>query len=337
MGAFTSPYDIANAGLQLLGVPRINAFTDATRQAKEASFAYDKARRSELRRFVWTFATRRAMLRPIGATATYITFPAWSSATAYNVGDVVTYSGQLFEATTAGTNHIPNTLDGVGYWEAYAGPIVTDAYSTTVKYFPGDAVTKIGTLYRLLGLASQTNTDPALGAPWIAPTGWTAGSTISFRSPASFDAPDGSNQRTAFILPANFLRFAPQDPKKAAIARLGTTAGLQFNDWEIEHGALFSFDAAGAPMIVRFVADLTIVSSFDDMFCHAVACRMALDLNEILTQRPDLAQKVAGEYNRFITEARMVSAIEMGSTEEDILAAQPQPQSQGAGGGRGGV
>jgi hypothetical protein len=61
---------------------------------------------------------------------------------------------------------------------------------------------------------------------------------------------------------------------------------------------------------------------------------MALDMNEILTQRADLAAKCAAEYQRFVTEARAVSAIEMGSTEQDFM--QPQP-AQPQGGNRGGV
>jgi hypothetical protein len=337
MAIFQTPYDIANISLQLLGVPRITTFADSTRQAKETSFVYDKSRRSELRRFVWTFATRRAILRPVTATLKQIAFGAWSGATAYVVGDFAAVSGQSFEAISAGTNKTPNTDVGMTYWDAYSGPAYADNWSSTVTYFPGDIVYKSTTVYRLAGVATSLNNDPASGAPWLAPAGATLGSLVSFRAPSFFDAGVGlgvgAPTRTAYPLPQNFLRIAPQDAKQPAIERLGTTAGMQFNDWEIEGGVLYSSAASGG-IIMRFVADTVVVPAMDDLFCHAVGCRMALDMNEILTQRADLAAKCAAEYQRFVTEARAVSAIEMGSTEQDFM--QPQP-AQPQGGNRGGV
>ncbi len=108
---------------------------------------------------------------------------------------------------------------------------------------------------------------------------------------------------------------------------------MPYNDWEIEYGALYSSTTTGG-LILRFVADTTLVPYFDDMFCHALGARMAIDLNELLTQRPDLAQKAIGEYSRFIAEARAVSSIEMGSTEEDLLIGQPQQGGRQGGPGQ---
>jgi hypothetical protein len=65
---FTTPLDIVNRALQHCGRRRIFSFTDLTDNAQEMAFLYDKLRRAELRRNVWTFATRRTVLRPIDFT-----------------------------------------------------------------------------------------------------------------------------------------------------------------------------------------------------------------------------------------------------------------------------
>lgn len=338
MSTFLSPYDVANVGLQLLGVPRITSFSDSSRQGREAAFIYDKARRSEIRRFIWPFATRRAVLRPVTSTMKQLAFPTWAIGTAYVVGDIAGYSSQSFEAIAAGTGKTPNTDTGMNYWDTFTGQAYADVYSASVTYFPGDLVYISSTVYRLAGFATSLGVSPAGGAPWLAPQNVTLGGLVSFRAPSYFDTGvavgAGAATRTAYILPQNHLRTAPNDPKQPAIARLGTSAGMQFNDWEIEAGVLYSSAASGA-IIYRFAADTVVVPFFDDLFCHALGCRIALDLNEVLGQRQDLAQKAAAEYASFIREARAIGAIEMGSTEEDIFAATQQQGGQSGGGGQG--
>ena len=337
MGVFNTPVDIANVGLQLLGVPRISTFTDATRQSREAGFVYEKSRRSELRRFVWTFATRRAVLRPVTATTKQMVLPAYVAGTTYKLGDLVTYNNLNYQSQAA--SNVGNTPDqGAGWWDVYGGPLFGDVWSAVVTYIPGDIVYKTGgtVAYQLSTITTSLNQDPASGAPWITPTGVTLSAVITYRQPSGWDGPTGATTRSAYPLPPGLLRMAPQDPKQPAIERLGTTAGMQFNDWEIEGGTLFSAAATGA-LILRFVCDTVYVTSYDDMFAHAVGCRMALDLNEILTQRQDLAQKVRVEYDNFVRDARLVSAIEGGSTEEDIMLGYQgrlptPPQGQGRGG-----
>lgn len=329
MGAFITPYDVANQALQMLGAPRITAFSDSTRQAAEASFAYDKARRAELRRFVWTFATRRAPLRPVTDTTVNLTFPAYASGTTYAGGDIVTYNDPLAASqliyTSTGASNLGNTPGlGTTYWESYFGSVQADTYSNSTTYFPGDMVVSAGTVYRYIARTGSAGHTPPNATYWLAPTGVTTGTPV-YLGAFGYDAPTGTTQRTAYRLPANFVRLAPQDPKQPSVARLGTSGGILYNDWEIENGFLFSAATTGG-LIFRHVSDAVIVSQMDDMFCMAVACRMALLLNEILTQRPDLEDRIRNDYSRFVSEAQAVSAIEGGSTEADIGAAPP-PQA----------
>lgn len=326
MGAFVTPYDIANQGLQLLGVPRITNFSDSSRFAQESGFNYDKARRAELRRFVWTFATRRAILRPVSSTILNLTFPAYSSATTYAAGDIVQYNNMLY-SSTVGTN-LANTPGVGGFnpsWEVYYGALQADTHDTTVTYYPGDMVVSSGTVYRWINSASGKNHAPPNATYWMAPTGVTT-SSLFFAGALGFDPPAGATTRTLYRLPANFMRLAPQDPKQPSTSRLGTSAGLNFNDWEIENSYLSSAATTGG-LIFRFVCDAQSVSAMEDMFCMAVACRMALMLNETLTQRPDLQAEISSLYARFTDEARAVNAIEGGTTEPDIGTPQPAPQA----------
>ena len=78
--AFTVDVDIANRALQHCGEPRIDTtlgFTEVSQRAQEKQSAYGKIKRAPLLRSdsVWTFATRRAPLRPID-TNTMVVAPA---------------------------------------------------------------------------------------------------------------------------------------------------------------------------------------------------------------------------------------------------------------------
>lgn len=324
MGAFVTPYDVANQALIMLGVPRISTFSDTSRQAQEAAFQYDKARRAELRRFVWTFATRRAILRPVSSTIKNLTFPAYNAVTVYVAGDVVKYNNVIYTAVAGNTGETPGVGGVSPSWEVYYGPLQAEGYAAGTTYFPGDMVVSGGAVYRAVNISSFLGQAPPNATYWMAPQGVTS-SAIFVPDPMGFDPPGGVTTRSRYRLPGNFLRLAPQDPKQPAVARLGTTAGLNFNDWEIEAGYLVSSATTGG-LILRFVGDVQVVANMEDMFCMAVACRMALLMNQQLTSRPDLGTALMANYGRFVREAQAISAIEGGTTEPDIATPQPQEQ-----------
>src|SRR5260370_16077678 len=143
MAVFTTPVDVANRALQIIGVPRITAFTDSVKAAKETSFATDMLRQAELRRSVWTFATRRAVLRPfIAGTTPQMTLATWSAATTYATADIVADSnGFAWISTRAGNlNFVPGAGGVNPAWVAYFGPLICQVWSSAITYFPGDIV-----------------------------------------------------------------------------------------------------------------------------------------------------------------------------------------------------
>src|SRR6267154_3354140 len=148
MAVYTTPVDVANRALQLIGVPRIVAFTDSSKAAKESAFAVDKIRQSDLRRSVWTFATRRAVLRPTISTTSQVTFAAWAIGTTYAAGDIVLDSSGYVWLSVQGSNtgNTPGAGGASPFWVSYFGPLTAQVWVTATQYFPGDVVYVSGTL-----------------------------------------------------------------------------------------------------------------------------------------------------------------------------------------------
>lgn len=59
-----SQTDVCNSALQRVGAARIMDITDNSREARVCAVAYDSNRRSELMKYRWKFATKRAVLAP---------------------------------------------------------------------------------------------------------------------------------------------------------------------------------------------------------------------------------------------------------------------------------
>lgn len=311
--------DVANRALQHLGVPRITAFTDSSKQAREASFAIDKLRRAELQRSVWTFATKRAVMRKFAAATLNIVFLAYSSGTTYAAGNIVKDSNGFLWISQKASN-LANTPGGEGvdpFWVPYFGPVVAQAWSSSVAYIPGDMVHVSSVVY--LCISATTNNTPPNASYWVAVTGATL-TSIYLLSPIGYNQA-GSSQRNVFRLPANWLRMAPQDPKAAAGARLNVTAGMAYNDWEIEEPFLFTADSD--PIVMRFVADQTDITAMHPLFLEVWAARLAMELAEPLTQSPGKLQSALDLYARYTGQAQLINAIEAGTTEEEPREAPP--------------
>lgn len=334
MGIFITPYDIANRACQHLGVPRISTFSDTSKQAVEFGFNYDKLRRSELTKNVWGCATRRAVLRKIViGTTKSLTFATYSAAATYGLGDVVKDSSSTLWISNQAAN-LANT-PGVGGinppWSAYYGNVVAQAYGSGVAYIPGDVIFVSTVAY--INNQAVTGTSPPNTSYWQPMTA-TVGGVISFFSPIGYPK-DGSTIRNIYRRPANFLRIAPLDPKVAGNVRSNTTAGMQYNDFEFEGDYIMSSywgsTAQADPLVLRFVADQTDVPSMDDTFCEALAARMAVECAETITQSKDKKMASVALYDNAVAVARMVNAIEAGTTEPEpnTPVAQGQGQERG--------
>lgn len=124
-GTFKTAIDIANAACQHMGCARIVTFADDSVQADEIGFRYDKLRQAELRRNVWRFSIRTALLRPVSTTSALFTPQAWDATKTYVKGSVASYNGIVYQARMAiAVNMEPDQNPAL--WDQYYGsPMAT--------------------------------------------------------------------------------------------------------------------------------------------------------------------------------------------------------------------
>ena len=119
--------------------------------------------------------------------------------------------------------------------------------------------------------------------------------------------------KNVFRLPAGYLRKANQDPKAGSVSYLGAPSGASYSDWEIEGKFITSLESTA--IVFRFGADVTDVTAMDDMFCEGLACRIAKEVCERLTQSTAKLGAISAAYKEVMGDARTVNAIEVGSEE----------------------
>lgn len=209
----------------------------------------------------------------------------WNSGTTYGAAATVGGSdGNIYSSIAGGNlNHDPTTT--TGFWTDTG---VLNPW-TTVNPFGEAGVTW---LQISVGLKDLQVLYPIGAAP-------------------TFQAAS----RNVFRLPANYLRRAPQDPKAGSQSFLGAPTGLMYNDWLYEGNFIISRQPF--PIILRFVADVTDVSTMDDMFCEGLAASLALATIGRLTQATGKKEDIRTEYKRIMGEARTVNGIETGPTEPE--------------------
>lgn len=250
---------------------------------------------------------------------------AWDVDTTYYANQVVSYSGDLWRSLLA-FNVGTTPADGPLAWDS------TATYSTSQTVTGSDNF-----IYSSVG-SGNTGHDPTTdgGVHWTntnvahawsrSPTLTTGGITwravgaalapLSILYPLGGGPLSDTTTRNVFRLPAGFLREAPQNPKAGSTSYLGAPCGLPYADWEPESEYFVS--GQQGPIVFRFVADITIVSKMDDMFCEGLACRIATAVCQPLTQSGGKLGDIASAYNKFMSEARTVNAVETGATEPPI-------------------
>lgn len=308
---FKTPIDIANRGLQHMGASRIVTFEDDNKTAAEVSFVYDKLRQAELRRNVWRFATRIAVLRPIDTTTKLLAPEAWDDATTYDAGAVVSFSGEMWQTEVETTGEEPGTTTAP--WNIYFGPLTVTEFDTTLTYYVGEVIYYTD-LHTYLSLLSANDELPGAGDQWL-DLGLTADVTaaLTILWPVGSGPFNQSSSRNVFRLPNGWLREAPQDPKAGNIGYLGAPSGLTQNDWTYA-GNYFTSRQTNL-VVYRFVADITGVLNMDPMFCEGLAARIGLELCETITQSGEKLSNIGAQYKLFMSEARIVNGIETGPTE----------------------
>ncbi len=167
--AYTTPVDILNTALQLLGQGRVTTFTSTTsKSARECAFAYDKLRLEELSNNLWRFSTKRAILRAISIDTQLWTPPTWAAGT-YAAGAIVSYTPTtgpyedetiVWQTRSAKTGADTATPDNDSDYAKFNGLLTVDLYNTgndgasTTSYMAGEIVLApsvwlIGTTYAI--------------------------------------------------------------------------------------------------------------------------------------------------------------------------------------------
>ena len=122
------------------------------------------------------------------------------------------------------------------------------------------------------------------------------------------------DQLNMFPLPTDFIRLY-RDP--------GYSASVQSRrDWEIEEGNIITTD--GAPLNIRYIADITDESKFDPLFVEAFACLLAYECCEEITGSAEKRQLLSADMKEIIRQARFVNSIERNPdqpVEDDWLVA----------------
>ncbi len=255
----------------------------------------------------------------------------WETTTVYFQNQIVNYLGTLYQSLiNLNLNQTPS---------ATSPPL----WESSVTYLLGQAVRgSDGTTYTSV-IGGNIGNDPVLdsGANWTNTgvlTAWTtqftggSGSGQWLEITAALESaqilypisasPSGITAGgSAFHLPGNFLREAPQDPKAGSSNYLGAPTNALYRDWLYEGNYLISWWSG--VIIYRFIADIVDVRGMDPMFCEGLALRIGLEICEPLTQSADKLATIASSYKKFMTEAGMVDAVERGPEEsplDDYLA-----------------
>lgn len=124
--------------------------------------------------------------------------------------------------------------------------------------------------------------------------------------PASVDAP-AYGFENQFPLPSDFLRLdmiADQYPDTILDNYIGTETA----EWAIEGNMILT--SMSAPLKIRYGAQIIDPNEWDSLFREALACRIAADICEDLTQSDTKKQAAWAEYKMAINTAIRTGAIE---------------------------
>jgi hypothetical protein len=124
--------------------------------------------------------------------------------------------------------------------------------------------------------------------------------------PALSDAPD-SDYDYAYELPADFLRLIEGGD-------LASTADL--TDYRGGASALYSLEGRqilthlGAPLAIRYIANITDTALMDAAFIETLSCRLAFECVERITESASKKDELRKDYNQSVKDAIRANAIE---------------------------
>lgn len=103
----------------------------------------------------------------------------------------------------------------------------------------------------------------------------------------------------SFTLPSDCLRLLPNDHKENTAYQ---------TDWKVEGRKILTNDSA--PLSIRYVYRVTDTTLYDPLFNEMLACKLAMEMCEELTQSNSKRQLAIEEYRTAMREAKKTNAFE---------------------------
>lgn len=102
----------------------------------------------------------------------------------------------------------------------------------------------------------------------------------------------------AFELPSDFIRLLAPYPEDK----------VEDLDYQIEGTKIYTDESA--PLYIRYVKNVTDTATFDDLFVQVLACRLAMEICEEITQSTQKLQNIMSMYESSISKAKKTNALE---------------------------
>lgn len=236
-------------------------------------------------------------------------YPNWINTVVYNRGDTVMYpaGGQLLsepgDILVTSTGGIPVSSGATGPWQS------TKDLNTTI---PGSDPSWVPA-----PVVGQQHTR--VGQNWLQLDSTLQSIDIIY--PIGTGPSTQNTTRNVYRLPNGYLKHAPDIDNPNEIVRVMGILSAAPSDAQFENGYMITSEVRA--IMLRFIADMTDVTQMDNLFCEALAARIALDVGPTIVPKEERNQalaRVARRYKEAIIDARANDAVERG--------ASAQPQSQ---------
>jgi hypothetical protein len=110
-----------------------------------------------------------------------------------------------------------------------------------------------------------------------------------------------------YALPSDFLRIDMVDDRFPA-AIMDNYIDAEYLEWTLEGNVILTDIAA--PLKLRYIAQITDPTYWDENFREALASRLAMEIAEDLTQSESKKASAAKDYDRAIRQAIRINSIE---------------------------
>ena len=89
---------------------------------------------------------------------------------------------------------------------------------------------------------------------------------------------------------------------------------MDLYDWDDEHYIENGFIVTDSEQAwIKYIKRIEDPNEFDSLLIHAIGLRLAMEIAESLTGRPELRNNMLGKYNTILAEARSADSSERGN------------------------